>query len=314
MKNKLGNFVFISFLCTIAFGMINCGGAQNIAVDPDSADSYEMVRLIMTKEERDIFRHLPDVVSKEEFIQEFWLKRDLDPDTEENEFKEEFFARIDYANKHFREGTHGWKTDRGRIYVYLGPPDRFDETYTNPNTGRALEGSWLVWIYYRYNLAILFISDGYGHYTLDPSPADWGLGGGVFGSLTEAIDMARLGISFEAKGDFSQKYVDFDARFDKEQKEIVVSIPVKLLEFLEEGGLLKADLDFEFHVYKQEGSRVDKFNRKDSFAKSEDEVLQMKELLFRFPYDLKPGKYYLDVIIIGEGSLNKTRKIFKIKI
>jgi GWxTD domain-containing protein len=314
MKNRFGNFFFISFLCTLAFGMLNCGGAQKIALNPESADSYEMVRLIMTKEERAIFRHLPDVVAKEEFIQEFWMKRDPDPDTEENEFREEFFARIDYANQHFREGPPGWNTDRGRIYVYLGPPDRFDETYTNPNTGQALKGSWLIWIYYRYNLAILFKNDGHGFYTMDPTPADWGLGGGVYGSLTEAIDMARLGVSFLAKGDFSLKYVDFDAQFDKERKEIVVSIPVKGLTFLEEGGLLKADLDFEFHVYEQEGSRIDKFNRKDSFAKSEDEVLRMKKLVFHFPYDLKPGKYYLDVIIIGEGSITKTRKIFKIKI
>lgn len=314
MTKKWKNICTAFFLCVLALGMMNCGSVKKVALDPESSDFYDTAYLIMTREEKNIFSHLPDTESRKEFIQDFWEKRDPDPDTEENEYKEAFFARIDYANEHFKgEGPPGWKTDRGRIYIYLGPPDRFEEIYTNPDTGAPLRGSWLIWMYYRYNLGVVFIDKGDGQYTLNPMPYE--MGGGLIGNLTEAIEMSILGVSFlERKSATSTKYMNFDFQFDKAEKEIVVSIPVKSLEFLAEEGLLKADFEFEFHVYEKNGTKIDKFNRKESFAEPEDTVLEMKNLMFRFPYDLKPGKYYVDVIILEKGSGGKTRKIFDIKV
>ena len=63
---------------------------------------------------------------REQFIEQFWLRRDPTPDTEENEFKEEHYRRIAYANEHFASGIPGWKTDRGRIYITFGPPDEIE--------------------------------------------------------------------------------------------------------------------------------------------------------------------------------------------
>ncbi len=312
MKKRKKNFLYAFFLCVFVFGMMNCGSAKKISLDPESSDFYDTAYLIMTKEEKNIFHHLPDADSRKGFIQDFWSKRDSDPDTEENEFKEEFFGRIEYANQHFKgEGPPGWKTDRGRIYIYLGPPDRTDETFTDPQTGRALKGSWLIWIYYRYNLGVIFIDNGTGTFKINPMPYE--MGGGLIGNLTEAIEMAKLGVSFlESKG--SVKYMDFDFQFDKATKEIVISLSVKSLEFLAEEGLLKADFDFDFHVYEKDGSKSDRFKREESFAEPEDSVLEMKNIVFRFPYNLKPGKYYVDVIIIEKGSMNKARKIFDVKV
>jgi len=309
-RNK--NFSYAFFLCVFVFGLVNCGGAKRIALDPESSDFYDTAYLIMTKEEKNIFHHLPDADSRKGFIQDFWSKRDSDPDTDANEFKEEFFARIEYANQHFKgEGPPGWKTDRGRIYIYLGPPDRTDETFTDPQTGRALKGSWLIWIYYRYNLGVIFIDNGTGTFKINPMPYE--MGGGLIGNLTEAIEMAKLGVSFlESKG--SVKYMDFDFQFDNAKKEIVISLSVKSLEFLAEEGLLKADFDFDFHVYEKDGSKSDRFKREESFAEPEDSVLEMKNIVFRFPYNMKPGKYYVDVIIIEKGSMNKARKIFDVKV
>ncbi len=312
MIKRKRNLLYSFFLCVLAFGMVNCGGAKRIALDPESSDFYDTAYLIMTRVEKNIFNHLPDAESRKEFIQDFWSKRDPDPDTDQNEFKEEFFARIEYANQHFKgEGPPGWKTDRGRIYIYLGPPDRFDETFTDPQTGRPLQGSWLIWIYYRYNLGVIFIDNGTGTYNINPMPYE--MGGGLIGNLTEAIEMAKLGISF-VESKTSIKYMDFSFQFDKANKEIVIEISVKSLEFLAEEGLLKADFDFEFHVYEKEGTKSDRFNKEVSFAEPEDDVLEMKNIVFRFPYDLGPGKYYIDVIIIEKGSMNKARKIFEIKV
>src|SRR5437762_13943483 len=71
------------------------------------------VTYIITDEERKAFKKLATDDERERFIEEFWRRRDPDPDTEENEFKEEYYERIAYANEHFSSGIPGWKADRG---------------------------------------------------------------------------------------------------------------------------------------------------------------------------------------------------------
>ncbi len=86
----------------------------------------EDVRWIITDEERDAFKKLSNDEERDQFIEQFWLRRDPTPDTLENEYKEEHYRRIAYANEHFAAGIPGWKTDRGRIYIMYGPPDSTD--------------------------------------------------------------------------------------------------------------------------------------------------------------------------------------------
>src|SRR6266571_643950 len=81
------------------------------------------VTYIITDEERRAFKKLATDDERERFIEEFWRRRDPDPDTEENEFKEEYYERIAYANEHFASGIPGWKSDRGRIWIMYGKPD-----------------------------------------------------------------------------------------------------------------------------------------------------------------------------------------------
>jgi len=95
------------------------------------------VAYIISKEERDAFKRLKTAEEKEQFIEQFWLRRDPTPDTVENEFREEHYRRIAYANERFASGFPGWKTDRGRIYITFGPPDEIDShptggTYQRP--------------------------------------------------------------------------------------------------------------------------------------------------------------------------------------
>jgi GWxTD domain-containing protein len=59
---------------------------------------------------------------RHEFVSEFWKRRDPDPETADNEFRDIYYTRIARANKAFAAGIPGWMTDRGRIYVLLGPP------------------------------------------------------------------------------------------------------------------------------------------------------------------------------------------------
>jgi GWxTD domain-containing protein len=92
----------------------------------------EDVVYIITDEERAAFKQLSNDEERDNFIEAFWQRRDPTPDTEENEYKEEHYRRIAYANEHFAAGVPGWKTDRGRIYIVFGPPD---ENETHPSGG-----------------------------------------------------------------------------------------------------------------------------------------------------------------------------------
>ena len=92
----------------------------------------EDVIYIINDEERKAFKQLSNDEERDQFIEAFWQRRDPTPDTEENEFKDEHYRRIEYANEHFAAGIPGWKSDRGRIYIMYGPAD---EVESHPSGG-----------------------------------------------------------------------------------------------------------------------------------------------------------------------------------
>src|SRR5215470_1981674 len=92
----------------------------------------EDVTYIITDEERAAFKQLSNDEERDNFIEAFWQRRDPTPDTEENEFKEEHYQSIAYANEHYAAGVPGWKTDRGRIYIVFG---KADEVESHPSGG-----------------------------------------------------------------------------------------------------------------------------------------------------------------------------------
>jgi GWxTD domain-containing protein len=97
----------------------------------------EDVRWIIADDERKAFMQLSNDEERDKFIEAFWDRRNPNPDSEDNEFKDEHYRRIEYANEHFAAGIPGWKTDRGRIYIVFGPPDEIEShpsggTYERP--------------------------------------------------------------------------------------------------------------------------------------------------------------------------------------
>ncbi len=95
----------------------------------ESVDYYdkwleEDVVYIISQDERDVFGKLTTDQERDRFIEQFWWRRDTDPRSAENEYKIEHYRRIQYANDHFHAGIRGWRTDRGRVYILFGPPDR----------------------------------------------------------------------------------------------------------------------------------------------------------------------------------------------
>jgi GWxTD domain-containing protein len=148
----------------------------------------EDVRWIITDEELSAFKKLSNNAERDIFIEGFWQRRDPTPDTAENEYKEEHYRRIAYANEHFAAGMPGWRTDRGRIYIMYGPPTSIDShPMGGPYQRSAEEGGgqtetfpFEVWRY-RYlegigqEIEIEFVDDcGCGAYemTLDRSKKD----------------------------------------------------------------------------------------------------------------------------------------------
>src|SRR5438270_1225391 len=99
----------------------------------------EDVRYIITDEEKSAFKQLSNDEERDNFIEAFWARRDPTPDTVENEYKEEHYARIAYANEHFAAGIPGWKTDRGRMYIMYGKPDEIDSHPSGGSYNRPME-------------------------------------------------------------------------------------------------------------------------------------------------------------------------------
>jgi GWxTD domain-containing protein len=97
------------------------------------------VPYIITDEERGSFKNLSNDEERDAFIENFWLRRNPNPDSPENEFREEHYRRIAYANEHFAAGKPGWKTDRGHIYIAFGKPDSIDSHPSGGNYNRTTE-------------------------------------------------------------------------------------------------------------------------------------------------------------------------------
>src|SRR6187397_1986108 len=111
------------------------GNARTVKAEPKEAYKRWLstdVDYIITKDEKRAFLALTTDEERENFIENFWRRRDPNPDTEENEYREQYYERIAYANEHFSSGIPGWKTDRGRIYIAWGKPDSIE---THPTGG-----------------------------------------------------------------------------------------------------------------------------------------------------------------------------------
>src|SRR6202165_1563738 len=167
----------------------------------------EDVTYIISPDERNAFLQLDTNEEREQFIEQFWLRRSSNPDLPDNDFKEEHYRRIAYTNEHYASGIPGWKTDRGRMYIMWGPADEVEShptggTYDRPmqeGGGSTTTYPWETWRY-RYmegigeNVIWEFVDpSGSGEFrlTMDPSEKDALLhvpGAGL--SLLESMGMA----------------------------------------------------------------------------------------------------------------------------
>jgi len=293
-------------------------------LEPENAEFLNKVRYIITKKERKIFLELPDV-EKEAFKEEFWKRRDPDPDTEENEFKMEYFNRIERANELFvGEGRDGWLTDRGRIFVLFGEPS-FRETHSidsmDPNSmfyHRCGE------IWYYGNFPIIFIDSTctggpYQLVTYDLSPLR------QFNLMyMHELNMAQAWAQADVvKGE--KKFFDFNLRIKKNlvhtgkvEGLVTIDIPYAELWFTAEDEMLRTTLDLELDLKDSEGETV--WNHKESYEVeiAEEELKQNKKKIYNIEIPfvlekdiprLREGKGRLFAVLKNKTGGEELRKV-----
>ena len=183
-KNVLLLFVILALLifCRIGAGQ-ESSQAQKKAIEPLSEHAKqwleEVVPYIITDAEKELFINLPNEEERGKFIANFWKRRDPEPATAENEFKLDYYRRIALANKFFGSGgIEGWRTDRGRIYIILGPPNEIQHDMSPSSSYTSVfHGPREIWNYWNlpnprlpYSLEFVFVDKlGTGNYVMEQS-------------------------------------------------------------------------------------------------------------------------------------------------
>jgi len=276
-------------------------------LSPDHREFLSRARYTISKEERKIFLNLP-LFERDTFIEDFWKKRDSDPDTDVNEFKTQYFERIEDANRLFSAaGAPGWLQDRGRIYILLGPPDN-RETYPR---GRSLyTPPSEIWYYGMF--PIYFVDHNWtDDYILEPLSA-------MQIALINEAQMGRKPQFPKKKGGFD---FSLDVRRTKPDQILVRAIvPYKQVWFLTEEGVLKTTFKVTLEITEldekqQEKGKVREERRDFPLLFKEKDWLELagKSYVMEFSVSgLPQGTYSLLVQIrnAGDGSLIYKKHIF----
>jgi GWxTD domain-containing protein len=287
MKRK---FLLI-LLIILSLGVISCSVKSKFVSSRAGGkydEFYEKTRMLMSKSELQIYRHLPDEAARLDFIEEFWKKRDPTPETEENESKMEFDRRIEYVDRWFRERVgygRGWESDRGKIYLYLGPPD---ERYTYQEKSRDRLGLPLTviteeWRYYEHRLHLRFSEvDGLGVFRLQQWDPD----------LLAAIEREKLLVYREDEARFPFK---FKAAFNN--NEIEIKVPVDAVSFDEKDERMTTQFKIAVYIYLNY-EKIDTLETDRNIDESKEDLLTRKNIAFTVPFTpAAAGRYTLDIVV-----------------
>lgn len=271
-------------------------------LDPVSAEFLSQVRYIITSHERKILLELPEG-EREKFIEEFWQRRDPDPDTADNEFKVEYLNRVDRANELFLgEGRAGWLTDRGRIYILFGPPmDRIRNPSGYEVNARCSE------LWYYGDFPVVFV-DAYctGEFRLVTydlsSLRDLNLA--YMHELNQA--QARSMRTFRSEKSLFDFHWSLKKTFVGEARIealVVLEIPYSVIWFKSVGDRLETTLDCELSL--KDGEKKTVWELKDSLFVSlpESELKDKKNARHRWEIPLVVDKD-LDRLAAGKNTLH----------
>jgi len=281
-------------------------------LQPAYADFLGKVGYIITRAERKIFLELPDA-DRDDFIEEFWKRRDPDPDTEINEYRLEYEDRVKRAGTMFHgEGRPGWQTDRGRIYILFGPPSE-RLTYPMDASGYCRE----VWYYGSF--PVLFIDDQCQ---------------GSF--VMRAINLEHLQELNIAQGHFQKtfdqekRFFDYNVSLAKTgaaagvfEGKVFVDIPYNTIWFNFKDGRLETSFDVRLELSDESGAIV--WQAEDSFplALEESQLTQNRKGRFRMEFPLRidkdldkllDKKLRMDVSVKSETEGDALKKVIEFRL
>ena len=269
-------------------------------LDPESKEFLSLVRYIITPQERKIFLNTPPD-ERTKFIEEFWKKRDPDPETEENEFKEEYFKRIEEANHLF--GSNGWLQDRGRVYILLGPPER-KEVYPRGYTfyGKPME----IW-YYGF-FPIVFIDHYWnGNYKLE---------------ALSAYQIAQINkAQMEEKPQVKDKstVLDFDIKIISQREDqfiIRIEIPYKNIWLKQEEDKLTTTLEISLKIFNSQEKKIWEFQQAYPISIEEKNLTEIikKPYIIEIPVNLAKAQLFMTIDLMNTVDKSKVHKKIKIKL
>lgn len=252
-------------------------------LDEGDAEFLSQVRYIISKEEKIVYLEMPRS-ERENFKKKFWKKRDTDPDTEMNEFKEQYFERIEEANRRYTAGMPGWLADRGRILILLGPPIHKSH-YTMGDAGNVLARPTEIWHYP--NFLVIFIDyRGTGDYEF------YFFSLGHQAEVNEALLEAKKITTKEEKAIF-----EYSIKLQKKDNQnfITLEIEKRNLWMKEEEKGMITTLEVELKMFDLSGKKLWNHKKDYPITVSEKELDQrpLGYKTIEIEIDLPPGTYTL---------------------
>ncbi|MGQ9470693.1 MAG: GWxTD domain-containing protein [Candidatus Aminicenantales bacterium] len=273
----------------------------------EEKDFLSTVRYIITSQERKTFLSL-STSERQAFIEDFWKKRDPTPETEVNEYKNEYYRRVEEAKRLFTEGgTSGWLQDRGRIYILLGPPEQ-REQYPRGYTFYGFPTE--IW-HYGFHRLIFVDTRWNGNFELQPESA----------RLLAEINTAQMQLKPAVRQeDLTQNKAALDLRV--EVKKILsgkialsVFIPYKDIWFSSEKGKLETTLEVVVDIFDLTGKKILSRSQSQplSLTKKELKDLFSQDLILEIPLALESGEYNAKIVLKNETGKGEIKKEFQIK-
>lgn len=318
-------FLTVLLVSLVSCFFDSCGGSQiEKKLDPESSNFLSLVRYIITPGEYDEFVNLP-AREREKFIENFWKRRDPDPETEENEFRELYFTRLEEAQEIFSKSHGGYLTDRAMIYVLFGPPDFVYHYRASVYDRGQMREQWFYYVLLDryYDVRINFI-DRFGS----------GSFSGPLNFSTGKFELDRSGPSVfpliqEAKESFLEpgqknKFFKYNIRIKKLDKEgdsvkllIQIKIPYKNIWFSKAEDKMETIFSVNAKILDDSKNKIWEHEKDYTLTISEKEVQELlkvsKAYLIEIPTSLTKGKYSLH-ITITDNNEGKERKVLPLKI
>jgi len=274
----------------------------------EEKDFLSTVRYIITQEERNTFLNLPSS-ERGAFIDDFWKKRDPKPETEINEYKEEYYRRVEEAKHLFTEGgLSGWLQDRGRIYILLGPPEQ-REQYPRGYTFYGFPTE--IW-HYGFHRLIFVDTRWNGNFELQPESAR------MLAEINTAQMQLKPAIRKEKP---EEKPAPLDFRIEVKRTsaaEVTLSvlIPYRNIWFSSQKDRLETALEVAVEIFNPAGERV--LSRSQSYPLSLTEKklkdLIHQDLTMEISLILEPGEYNATVSLKNVTGKGEGKKQFRIKV